>query len=145
MVRTLELESWAGRWVAIDPAGVVRCDATTLAELLRNVRRDEIQGVAVMRAPDPANRSSTALVEPWTYPYTDFGEGRGRLQQPVLRAVIEVGTAPDSPNFYAIVDTADRSRLSPETFLTAAATRPQPAQPCSFDSWVRRAKFRYTS
>lgn len=54
MVRTLELESWAGRWVAVDPSGVARCDAPTLSELLKNVRRDDVQGVAVMRAPDPS-------------------------------------------------------------------------------------------
>lgn len=55
--------------------------------------------------PTLVNLSSTDLAEPWVYPYTDFGEGRGKLPRPVLRAVIGVGTSSDSPTFSAIVDT----------------------------------------
>jgi hypothetical protein len=55
--------------------------------------------------PTLANLSSTDLAEPWVYPYTDFGEGRGKLPRPILRAVIGVGTSSDSPTFSAIVDT----------------------------------------
>lgn len=69
----------------------------TLAELLTNVRRNGIQGVAVMRAPDPSDPLVYGLVGPSIYLYTDFGEGRGKLQRPVLLAVVEVGTAPDRP------------------------------------------------
>ena len=58
-----------------------------------------------MRAPHPRNQWSTDLAEPWVYPYTDFGEGRGKLPRPILRAVIGVGTSSDSPTFSAIVDT----------------------------------------
>ncbi len=53
VVRTLQLEAWAGRWVAVDSFGVVRCDAESLAELLANIACDHIKGVEVMRAPDP--------------------------------------------------------------------------------------------
>ena len=38
VVRTLHLEPWAGRWVAIDSAGSVRCDAVSLSELLSRTR-----------------------------------------------------------------------------------------------------------
>lgn len=55
--------------------------------------------------PTLANLSSTDLAEPWVYPYTDFGEGRGKLPRPILRAVIGVGTSSNSPTFSAIVDT----------------------------------------
>ena len=53
MVRTLQLEAWAGRWVAVDSAGTVRCDAASLSELLSNIALEHIEGVEVMRAPDP--------------------------------------------------------------------------------------------
>lgn len=55
--------------------------------------------------PTLANLSSTDLAEPWVYPYTDFGEGRGKLPRRILRAVIGVGTSSDSPTFSAIIDT----------------------------------------
>jgi len=45
------------------------------------------------------------LAEPWLYRYTDFGEGRGRSPQPVLRAVVEVATPGASATFQAVVDT----------------------------------------
>jgi hypothetical protein len=45
------------------------------------------------------------LAEAWHNSYTDFGEGRGRSPQPVLRAVVGVA-APGAPNrFAAIIDT----------------------------------------
>jgi hypothetical protein len=48
---------------------------------------------------------STGLADPWQYGYTDFGEGRGRLGLPVLRAVIGVSTPGASSTFSAIIDT----------------------------------------
>ena len=45
------------------------------------------------------------MAEPWLYTYTDFGEGRGRIPQPVLRAVVEVSTPGASATFQAVVDT----------------------------------------
>lgn len=51
------------------------------------------------------SRWSTGLAEPWLYTYTDFGEGRGRSPQPVLRAVVEVSTPGASATFQAVVDT----------------------------------------
>jgi hypothetical protein len=45
------------------------------------------------------------LAEPWRYAYTDFGEGRGRLSHPVLRAVIGVSVPDAAPTFSAIIDT----------------------------------------
>jgi hypothetical protein len=45
------------------------------------------------------------LAEPWIYPYTDFGEGAGKLERPVLRAVVQVGTPEGTSSFAAIVDT----------------------------------------
>ena len=53
VVRTLQLEAWAGLWVAVDSAGAVRCDAASLTELLGRLAREHIEGVDVMRAPDP--------------------------------------------------------------------------------------------
>ncbi len=51
MARTLDLTPWAGRWVAVDNAGIVRCDASSLAELLDIVARGHVGEVEVMRAP----------------------------------------------------------------------------------------------
>lgn len=45
------------------------------------------------------------MAEPWLYNYTDFGEGRGRSPQPVLRAVVEVSTPGAPATFQAVVDT----------------------------------------
>jgi hypothetical protein len=45
------------------------------------------------------------LAEPWVYPYTDFGEGTGKLERPVLRAVVQVGTPRATSSFAAIIDT----------------------------------------
>ena len=53
VVRTLQLEAWAGRWVAVDSVGTVRCDSASLAELLAEINRNHITDVEVMRAPDP--------------------------------------------------------------------------------------------
>jgi hypothetical protein len=48
--------------------------------------------------PTLANLSSTDLAERWVYPYTDFGEGRGKLARPILRAVI--GVAEQEEHFH---------------------------------------------
>lgn len=53
MVRTLDLTQWAGRWVAVDSTGSVRCDAPSLAELLDIVEVSNVGDVEVMRAPAP--------------------------------------------------------------------------------------------
>ena len=53
MVRTLDLRSWAGRWVAVDSANHVRCDAPTLSELLDALASVYVGEVEVMRAPAP--------------------------------------------------------------------------------------------
>lgn len=59
MVRTLDLRSWAGRWVAVDSANHVRCDAPSLSELLDVLASADLGEVEVMRAP--------ALDEPVVY------------------------------------------------------------------------------
>ncbi len=53
MVRTLDLTPWAGRWVAVDTANHVRCDASSLAELLDVLAVAALADVEVMRAPAP--------------------------------------------------------------------------------------------
>ncbi len=45
------------------------------------------------------------MADAWQYAYTDFGEGRGRSPQPVLRAVVAVATPGSSTRFAAIIDT----------------------------------------
>ena len=52
-----------------------------------------------------ANPWFTGLAESWRHGYTDFGEGRGRVPRPVLRAVIGVSTPGASSTFSAIIDT----------------------------------------
>ena len=59
MVRTLDLTPWAGRWVALDSADFVCCEAPTLAELLDTLATAGVGDVEVMRAP--------ALDEPVIY------------------------------------------------------------------------------
>ncbi len=51
MVRTLDLTPWVGRWVAVDTTNHVRCDASSLAELLDVLATADIADVEVMRAP----------------------------------------------------------------------------------------------
>jgi hypothetical protein len=53
MVRTLDLTPWAGRWVAVDSANLVRRDAATLSELLDLLAEADLGEVEVMRAPAP--------------------------------------------------------------------------------------------
>jgi hypothetical protein len=53
MVRTLDLSPWAGRWVAVDHANQVRCDAPSLAQLLDVLAVTDVGEVEVMRAPAP--------------------------------------------------------------------------------------------
>ncbi len=55
--------------------------------------------------PYRASRWCTGLAEAWLYNYTDFGEGRGRSPQPVLRAVVEVATPLAHATFQAVIDT----------------------------------------
>ncbi|HYN30993.1 MAG TPA: hypothetical protein VES40_00075 [Ilumatobacteraceae bacterium] len=45
------------------------------------------------------------MADAWLYNYTDFGEGRGRSPQPVLRAVVEVATPHAPATFQAVIDT----------------------------------------
>jgi hypothetical protein len=48
---------------------------------------------------------SSDLAEHWRYGYTDFGEGRGRSPQPVLRAVVQA-SVPGAPRVWsALIDT----------------------------------------
>ena len=60
------------------------------------------------------------MADAWQYGYTDFGEGRGRSPQPVLRAVVGVA-APGAPNrFAAIIDTGGPiTVVAPEVLHTA--------------------------
>jgi hypothetical protein len=53
VVRTLDLSPWAGRWVAVDTANRVCCDAPTLAQLLDLLAAGDTGGVEIMRAPAP--------------------------------------------------------------------------------------------
>lgn len=53
VVRTLDLEKWAGRWVAVDGDGHVCRAAATLAELLAMLETEGVEGLEVMRAPAP--------------------------------------------------------------------------------------------
>lgn len=48
---------------------------------------------------------SSGLAEAWQYSYTDFGEGRGRSPQPVLRAVVQASTPGTASVWSALVDT----------------------------------------
>jgi hypothetical protein len=48
---------------------------------------------------------SSGLAEAWHYAYTDFGEGRGRSPQPVLRAVVQASTPGTASVWSALVDT----------------------------------------
>ncbi len=53
MVRTLDLTSWAGRWVALDDHDNVARDAETLTELMAILDAEGVEGVSIMRAPVP--------------------------------------------------------------------------------------------
>jgi len=53
MARALALTPWAGRWVAVDSADHVCCDAPTLAELLVALATAGLGDVEVVRAPAP--------------------------------------------------------------------------------------------
>lgn len=52
MVRTLKLDEWAGKWVALDADDHVVLAADQLAELLAEVDRDDLD-VVIVRAPVP--------------------------------------------------------------------------------------------
>jgi hypothetical protein len=53
MIRTLDLAQWAGQWVAVDDDGHVHAAAAELADVIADVKRRHLEGVAVMRAPVP--------------------------------------------------------------------------------------------
>jgi hypothetical protein len=53
VVRTLDLTSWAGRWVALDDHDNVTRDAETLRDLMAILDAERVQGVSIMRAPVP--------------------------------------------------------------------------------------------
>jgi hypothetical protein len=61
VIRSLRLEGWAGRWVAVDGDGRVVADAESVSDLLRHLREDEIEGVEIMRAPDPQQPATYGL------------------------------------------------------------------------------------
>jgi hypothetical protein len=52
-----------------------------------------------------AHRLFLALADGWIFNYTNFGESRGALQKPVLRAAFRVGVGGRRRTFTAIVDT----------------------------------------
>lgn len=54
MVRTLHLEPWAGRWVAIDLDGDVQCDAAELDDLMTLVHERNLNDLEILRAPHPS-------------------------------------------------------------------------------------------
>ncbi|MDY7100017.1 MAG: hypothetical protein S0880_02410 [Actinomycetota bacterium] len=53
MVRTLDLEPWAGRWVALDDTDTVQRDAATLRELLAIIDAEQLENLEVVRAATP--------------------------------------------------------------------------------------------
>jgi hypothetical protein len=52
MIRSLELERWAGLWVAVDAHGKVQASAATLDALIAEVDERDLD-VEIMRAPVP--------------------------------------------------------------------------------------------
>ena len=52
MPRTLNLDAWAGKWVAVGNGGVVQASASELAALIAEVDRLDLD-VEIMRAPVP--------------------------------------------------------------------------------------------
>ncbi|MGH9123445.1 MAG: hypothetical protein ACRDZ8_01805 [Acidimicrobiales bacterium] len=61
MIRSLRLEAWAGRWVAVDRHGQVVADAESVSDLLGALRGNGIEGVEIMRAPDPHQPAAYGL------------------------------------------------------------------------------------
>jgi hypothetical protein len=61
VIRSLRLEAWAGRWVAVDGDGRVVADAESVSDLLRDLRDNGIEGVEIMRAPDPQQPATYGL------------------------------------------------------------------------------------
>lgn len=59
------------------------------------------------------------MADAWHYTYTDFGEGRGRSPQPVLRAVVAVATPGSSTRFSAIIDTGGPITVVAKELLAA--------------------------
>ncbi len=55
MIRTLHLEGWAGRWVALDHDEHVVASGPTVECLMAKLDRQGIQDVEIMRAPDPSD------------------------------------------------------------------------------------------
>ncbi len=52
MIRTLNLDAWAGMWVAVDQDGAVRASAAELDALIAEVDRLDLDA-EIMRAPVP--------------------------------------------------------------------------------------------
>ena len=61
VIRSLRLEAWAGQWVAVDGDGRVVADAESVRDLLRDLRDNGIEGVEIMRAPDPQQPATYGL------------------------------------------------------------------------------------
>ena len=61
VIRSLRLEDWAGRWVAVNGVGRVVADAESVSDLLRDLRENEIEGVEIMRAPNPQQPAAYGL------------------------------------------------------------------------------------
>lgn len=53
VTRVLNLDRWAGRWVAVDAAGEVVADAETMEALYADLERDGIVDVEIMKALQP--------------------------------------------------------------------------------------------
>lgn len=80
--------------------------------------------------PCRASQWRTGLAEVWLYNDTDFGEGRDRSPQPVLRAVVEVATVRAPATFQACI-AMTRQRWS--------ATESSRSSPCCWTTRSTRA------
>lgn len=54
MIRTLDLDEWAGLWVAVDTDDQVQASAAELADLIAEVDSRDLD-VEIMRAPIPGD------------------------------------------------------------------------------------------
>ncbi|MDQ6614513.1 MAG: hypothetical protein M3083_07150 [Actinomycetota bacterium] len=97
-------------------------NAESVGDLLGDLRRNEVEGVEIMWAPDPGSLSPSGLADAWLYPNTDFGEGRGFLPHPVLRAVVPVGPPFLPVTFAAIIDTGGPITVISPAFADAAGS-----------------------
>lgn len=53
MVRTLDLQRWAGQWVAVDPDGHVHASAIELPDVIAQAEQLDADDLEIMRAPVP--------------------------------------------------------------------------------------------